>query len=246
MKFIDNFSETHLLFSEPIDCVFYGDENQTILLASFQIKLPTIRDMYFNSNVMFVLTLLKYTIKDLNEQMKLSTPAQSHLDLFIQLSQLSAITPSLVNSIYKIREGLKILCPELTLTDNNILIKNRVIDDCIFERMRHIWLISIDAKAFSKTYQYMSPEQRVMEEKIQYIKNKNKNKNNKSEDGFEKIYMILTYEFHYTRNEILEMTMYAVKTILKYTSKSINYKLTLIAKANGNTKKVKFITDKGD
>jgi hypothetical protein len=90
----------------------------------------------------------------------------------------------------------------------------------------------------------MSPEQRAYEEKIQAIKNKGKSQNKST--NFEKIYMILTYEFGYRRDEILSMTMHTVNTIIKYTSKSINYKLTLAAKAYGNTKKVKFITDQGD
>ena len=57
--------------------------------------------------------------------------------------------------------------------------------------------------------------------------------------------MILTYEFGYKPEEILNMTQYAINMILGYTNKSIQYKATLIAAGNGNTKKIKFITDKG-
>jgi hypothetical protein len=107
--------------------------------------------------------------------------------------------------------------------------------------MKEIWLVSIGAKTYSNLSTYMTPEQRAIEEKIQAIKNKGEKE--KSNDSFEKIYIILTYEFNYTREEILKMTMYAVQRILKYTSKSINYKLTLLAKAAGNTKKIQFIAD---
>ena len=133
----------------------------------------------------------------------------------------------------------------LIIKDCTLYIQGAEVNDELFERMRDIWLIAIGNKTYSKAYQYMTPEQRAMEEKIQAIKSRGKS-NQGSSTSFEKFYMILTYEFGYTREEILKMTMHAVNVIIKYTSKSINYKLTLAAKAYGNTKKVKFITDQGD
>ena len=239
----DNFSEVHLLFSEPIECNLYKDEKANILLSNFKINLPTVKDLYFNSNVMFVLSILKQTIEDLNNYLKINIKFTSHLHFIQTLIVFKMKEQSIASIIHKIIQGLSYLCPEIHLENDTLKIKDRIIDDQIFERMRDIWLISIDARPFSNVYQYMSPEQRALEEKIQSIKNKGKNN---KEDSFEKIYMILTYEFNYSRKDILNMTMYAVKTILKYTSKSINYKLTLIAKAFGNTKKIKFITDKGE
>lgn len=56
--------------------------------------------------------------------------------------------------------------------------------------------------------------------------------------------MTLTYEFGYTIDEILHMNMYLINTILSYVSRSINYKVSLIAAGNGLTKKVKYITKK--
>ena len=240
----DNFSEVHLLFSEPVNCALYKDEKESILLARFIVKLPTIRDLYFNTDVMFTLSILKQTIADLNKHFNLNFEFTSHLHFIQSLITFKEQNIAIANCVSQIVLGLQFLCSDINISQNQLTIKNREVNDQIFERLRDMWLISIDAKTFSKAYQYMSPEERKLEEKIQSIKNKGKNKNDNN--SFEKIYITLTYEFNYSRNEILEMTMYAIKTILKYTSKSINYKLTLMAKAYGNTKKVRFITDKGE
>lgn len=240
----DNFSEMHLLFSEPVQCTLYTDSTMNILLTNFMVKVPTVKDLYFNPNVMFILGLIKKTVPELIKDFKLFQNVSSHLDFIHMLSKLKNQTPSIVNYLYKIIKGLQFLCEDIVLDGDQLFINKRPITDEIFERLRYIWMTSIDAKSFSKMYQYMTPEERAIEDKIQAIKNKGKNQQNN--DSFEKIYITLTYEFNYTREQILNMTMYAVKTILKYTSKSINYKLTLLAKAYGNTKKVRFITDKGE
>lgn len=244
MFLFDNFSETHLLFSEPVECVLYANEQKTILLATFVVKLPTVRELYFNNNVAALLSLLKFTIPELQSKFKLTQDINSHLEFINFLFSLKDKVENLQSLLYNILNGLQFLCPDCTIQENKLYIKNREIDDKIFERLRDIWLTSIDVRTFSNNYKYMSPEERALEEKIQAIKNQRKN--NKGSSSFEQFYIILTYEFGYSRDDILNMTMYAVKTILKYTSKSINYKLTLLAKANGNAKKVKFITDKGD
>lgn len=238
----DNFSEMHLLFSEPVACNLYMDQTQTVLLAKFQIVLPTVADLYFNTNVMFMLGILKKTTQELKDMLKINTETLSHLD-FINFIQKAAQRPetNLTSFLNKIIEGFTFLCPSAEFKDDKIFVKGRECTDELFERMKEMWLVSIGAKSYSNISSYMTPEQRALEEKIQAIKNRGKK--DKGSDSFEKIYIILTYEFNYTRAEILKMTMYAVQRILKYTSKSINYKLTLMAKANGNAKKIQFITD---
>jgi hypothetical protein len=86
---------------------------------------------------------------------------------------------------------------------------------------------------------------REMQEKINRIKNNNKPIKGMDGGNFNDSFMILTYEFGYKPIEIYNMTQYTINLILGHTNKSIKYKLSLIAAGNGNTKKVKFITDKG-
>jgi hypothetical protein len=240
----DNFSETHLLFSEPVKITLYEDESRSILLGCCFIHLPTVRDVNFDEDLMFLLSILNKTIKELKDELSLGLDFHSHLELFSALAAVQSHIPVIAGFMYRVREGFKIICPDISLIET-VTICDRPMTDELFERIRDMVLVSAGIKSHANNYKYMSPEQRAMEEKIQAIKNKGKKQDN-TPQSFEKTYMVLTYEFGYTREEILNMTMYAVKTILKYTSKSINYKLTLMAKAYGNTKKVKFITDKGD
>lgn len=243
MKIQDNFSDTHLLFSAPVNFTICDDEN-AIILAKFKLKLPTVADLYFNECIGACLSLLRLTPAELSEHFKVGQKFTSHLDFLYQLLVLSMHSSTLAIAWSRLFDGIKELCPDLHISENILYIQGAELTDELLERLRTIWLIAAGNKTYSNAYQYMSPEQRAYEEKIQAIKNKGKSRNESL--NFEKIYMILTYEFGYSREEILKMTMYAVNVIIKYTSKSINYKLTLAAKAYGNTKKLKFITDQGD
>jgi hypothetical protein len=248
MKIQNNFSEVHLLFSEPVEYSIYDEIKINILLAKFKIKLPTVRDLYFNSDLGFFLSFIKKTITDIKKQYNLEkAPIDSHVDFLNFLLASKNMNPTTGMVFNKMYKGFKFLCPEINYNDSNYMLSEICLNDELFENMKHIWLISIDSEPFSLNSQYIPVEQRKLEEKIRSIKNGGKNsKQTGGSKEFEKIYMTLTYEFGCSREDILNMTMYTVKTILKYTSKSINYKLTLAAKAYGNTKKVKFITDKGE
>lgn len=246
MKITNNFSDASLLFNEPVSYTLYTDDDKAIL-AHFDILLPTVRDLHFNDAVGALLGILRQSVAELNNKMHLPTPLDSHIDFINQLKDISKISPETAIVFSKIVKGLNTLCPSCSLIDDQIKIKNLILTDELLESFRNIWLMATGNKAFSMAYKYLTPQERAIEEKIQAIKNQGKNiKGQENDNGFEKAYIILTYEFGYSKDEILNMTMHTVKRILKYTSKSINYKLTLVAKANGNTKKVKFITDKGD
>lgn len=239
----NNFSDTHLLFSEPVSFTIYNDES-SIILAKFKIILPTIRDLYFNEDVASLLHLLGKSISELKEELKVQVDFSSHLELLQHMIMFSSASSGIALLLTKIIQGLQYLCPGVILKDGVLKIYSIEFTDELLESFRHIWLIAIGNKIYNTAYNYMSPEQRLLEEKIQAIKNKGKN--NQKSASFEKMYMILTYEFGYKREEILSMTMHTARMIMKYTSKSINYKLTLAAKAYGNTKKVKFITEQGE
>ena len=91
----------------------------------------------------------------------------------------------------------------------------------------------------------MTPEMRAMQEKINRIRKQGKSNSalQKNED-YENTYMTLSYEFGYSQEQILSMTMYQVNKMLQYAGKSIQYKVSLIGAGNGLTKKVKFITER--
>lgn len=244
MKVQDNFSEMHLFFSEPVTFKGFHDTRKDLVLAEFTINLPTVRDLYFKQNVGLFLGLIKKTVLELKKGYENIITCNSHLEFLNAILTLSETVTQLKPICTQIIQGLQYLCPSIAFEEQRLVIQKQIVEDELFERMKHIWLVAIGAENYSEAIKYMTPEQRMLEEKVRAIKNSGKNRSDAK--SFEKIYIILTYEFGYSREEILEMTMYMVKTILKYTGKSINYKLTLLAKAYGNTKKVKFIANEGD
>ena len=91
----------------------------------------------------------------------------------------------------------------------------------------------------------MTPEMRAMQEKINRIRKQGKSNSALQRNGdYENTYMTLSYEFGYSQEQILSMTMYQVNKMLQYAGKSIQYKVSLIGAGNGLTKKVKFITER--
>jgi hypothetical protein len=142
-----------------------------------------------------------------------------------------------------VADALKLLDLNVDFTSGGIIINNHVATDELMTRIFRIILISLALKKQSDFID--DPQMRALQAKIDRIKRKNQPTGEAGEHNFQQAFMVLTYEFGYKPDEILNMTQYAINTILSYTNKSIQYKLTLIAAGNGNTKKIKFITDKG-
>ena len=149
-------------------------------------------------------------------------------------------------SLYKetLSCALKQLIPQIEL-DSFPNINGIQIDDELFESFSNLWLVSAGLKKITELNNYMTPEMRAMQEKINRIRKQGKNNSalQKNED-YENTYMTLSYEFGYSQEQILSMTMYQVNKMLQYTGKSIQYKVSLIGAGNGLTKKVKFITER--
>ena len=100
-------------------------------------------------------------------------------------------------------------------------------------------------KRINELNTYMTPEMREMQRRINRIRKQGKN--NSATQGnadYENTYITLSYEFGYSQEQILSMTMYQVNKMLQYAGKSIQYKVSLIGAGNGLTKKVKFITER--
>ena len=228
MKFIDNFSENHLIFNKPVHFTIFKDEERSIILADFYIKLISMEQLYFNEFVATFINMIRKTSGELKEQLKMTTSEITHLLAIEYLFIIKEHLPSAINLTHNLIDGIKFLCPDIEIKDGQLYIQDLLITDELFERFRNIWLISAGLQNYSQTSKYMSPEQRALEERIQAIKNKGK-KQDGGDNSFEKSYMVLTYEFGYSPEQILTMTPYMIKTILKYTSRSINYKLTLSA-----------------
>lgn len=246
MYFTDNFNENSMLFAQPVFFEVYNDENKLVPLHSFMLRLPTFKDVYFNIKIMHLMGFLQTPISELKKQFEsFLSNFNSHYELLLKATILHNKT--LVLFLNGIAEGFYELGVNIQfgseLNPGNITIDDWIIGEQIFERLRQICLI---AAALKKKSDFINdPQMQAMQERIDRIKNKNKAVKSMEKGDFKESFMILTYEFNYKPDEILNMTPYAITTILGYTSGSIRYKISVVAAGNGLTKKVKFITDKG-
>ena len=244
MTFKDNFTETHLLFAEPVHFTIYESEKDIIPSWEFYLQVPTFGHFYFNDNFRNFVGLINAPISNLQQQFAIIQGFKTHYEL---LDGLILMQNKHTNRY------LDMVCTAISSLGINFEIKgegwrkmyinDNLINDKIFERICAIILISLALKKQSDFID--DPVMREMQEKINRIKQNNKAIKGADNGNFHDAFMILTYEFGYKPTEIYNMTQYAINLILGYTNKSIRYKLSLIAAGNGNTKKVKFITDKG-
>ena len=244
MTFKDNFTETHLLFAEPVHFIIYSDDDNKLPLWDFYLEVPTFGKFYFNDNFRNFVGLINAPISNLQQQFSIIQGFKTHYQL---LEGLILIQNKYTNRyLDNMCEAISLLGVKFELKGNGykqMCINDHAIDEKLFERICAIILISLALKKQSDFVD--DPKMREMQEKINRIKNNNKAIKGADGGNFHDAFMILTYEFGYKPTEIYNMTQYAINLILGYTNKSINYKLSLIAAGNGNTKKVRFITDKG-
>ena len=241
MKFKDNFSETHMLFNQPVTFTIYADNIN--VLTTFTMKLPTFQMFYFEDVMRQFISLIHAPIEDLQKQFVMINNFESHYQLINCLILLQNAQVDTYLRVIKDAMELLNLMVEFDSSTGDIYINGIKSTEELVTRIFRIILISLALKKQSDFID--DPQMKAYQDKIDRIKRKNKPIKGAETGDFQQAYMILTYEFGYKPEEILNMTQYAINTILSYTNKSITYKLTLIAAANGNTKKVKFITDKG-
>lgn len=241
MQFKDNFSETHMLFNQPVTFTIMDDNR--IVTHTFKMNLPTFKMFYFEDSMRQFVSLIHAPIEDLREQFVVIQNFSSHYQLIMCLIILQNKRLNTYLNIIQQALGMLGLCITYDISTGAILINGMCANEELITRIFRIILISLALK--KQTDFIDDPQLKAYQDKIDRIKQKNKSVKGAESGDFQQAYMILTYEFGYTQEQILNMTQYAINTILGYTNKSIAYKLTLIAAGNGNTKKVKFITDKG-
>ena len=239
MEFKDNFTTTNLLFAQPVTFNIYTDkEHMLIPVGTFQMQIPTYKMLTFNEDFKHFVGLINTPLSDLQKQFEQLATFSSLYGLFLHFGVL----PNKYSTFYfqLAQKALLALDVDLQIHKGSLIINNIIIDEQLFTRITRIILL---ATALKKQSDFVDdPRLQEYQDKINRIKNKNQSK---VVSNFEQSFMILTYEFNYKPEEVLNMTPYLINTILSYTGKSIRYKTTLIAAGNGNTKKVKFITDKG-
>ena len=244
MKFIDNFSDTHLLFGSDVDFVLLPDNKDlnSLEVQYTKLCLPKFKHCYLDYKFQNFLGILL-------------TPYEQTMKHIIKLSGVNSlyslcsgvILTASFNRYYAdiITYGMQTILPDFNIQNGSMYIVNKEITQELFDRVINLVLVATEHKKLHE-FVIKDPALQAMEDKIARIKKQNNNNNNKNalDSSFAQSYVILNYEFGYTPEQILNMTMYAITMILKYTSKSINYKVSLIGAGNGLTKKIHFITEK--
>ena len=244
MIFKDNFTETHLLFAEPVHFTIYENEKDWVPIGEFYLQVPTFGTFYFNDNFRNFVGLINAPISNLQQQFPIIQGFKTHYELLDGLILMqNKHTNRYLDTVCAAISSLGVTFEIKGEGWRKMYINDYQIDGKVFDRICAIILISLALKKQSDFVD--DPIMREMQEKINRIKNNNKPIKGMDGGNFNDAFMILTYEFGYKPMEIYNMTQYAINLILGHTNKSIKYKLSLIAAGNGNTKKVKFITDKG-
>lgn len=233
MKITHNLSDNHLLFGQDVDFIIDG--------RIIPMHLPKLRHCFFNFSFQHFIFLLNAPLKELTQKIPFVQNIETLFDflsiiILYKDAGMQLYYNSLINS-------LNILFDNVHIHQGQIIISEIKLNKEWFDLIQDIVLVAIQHK---KLHQIINndPTIQALEDKINKIKKQNKNKSSNG-DSLEELYMILTYEFGYSKEEILNMTMYAVTKITKYTSASINYKVSLIGAGNGLSKKIHFITKKG-
>lgn len=243
MEFKDNFSEHHLLFAQPVEFILYKTNifNPT---TTFVMDLPTYKTLYFNQGFKQFLGMINTPIEDLQKQFDSLIQFNTLYELFMQLVKLD--NDAAHKYVQTFIDGLIILKVPITFDCSGFYINQAWVSEKLFNRFCNIILVSTALKKQSDIID--DPELAAYQAKIDRIKRQGRQVTGDGvteERNLHKMFIILTYEFGYKPEEILNMTQYTINLILSYTNGSINYKLSLIAAGNGNTKKIKFIAEKG-
>jgi hypothetical protein len=235
--FTHNFTTNHLLFNQPVQYTLTHDDGT---ITNFELFLPTFRDCTFDPHVGTLLYLLNTPLATLNEKMHIDPPCQTLVGLITKLIDYGQTVQgfqyilSTIQKFIPVIEYRSLLC-----------IDGRPITTDLFQSFADVILVAVDYKKPSDLN--MPPQMRAALDRVNAIKARsaaNANNNSASNNDFLTSYMILTHEFNYTPEQILNMTIYAIRNILSYTGASISYKVSLIGAGNGLSKKIKFFADK--
>lgn len=239
MKFQDNFSETNLIFSQDVEFILY-DENNANEIECFCVHFPTFKNCYFDYKFQFFLHIINSPLENITKNLKNIDTITTKYSLFKNILAFPDANEFYYKIIYY---ALHLIIPQgLYIDKMQWKICGYDFSQELFNRIIDLILVATEHKQLHEL-NIIDPKMREMQERINKIKKTGQNI--QSEHSFINSYMILTYEFNYTPEQILNMTMYCMNQILKYTSKSINYKISLIGAGNGLSKKVHFITEKG-
>lgn len=241
MKFKPLINRQSLLLGLPIEVQVTHDAGAENRITYLKVQQPTLRILYGDSRFNTFTGILDGKLATLQLNFPLVEDLENAYSLLWSLAQTQSHESRFLLDVFKHGFGCLGLRFEPYL--DFFTLEGILLTEEYFTAIKNVILISVGITEIETLNE--TPQEREARLKIEAIRKKDKNK--QDGDGYaniEKNFMVLQYEFGMSREEILDLTPFAQKTILSYTSAAVSYKASLIAFANGGAKKIKFITDK--
>lgn len=230
MFITNNLDEDRLLFNQPITLQVWQDETKSFLLTSIELKPLNFRNWRFNNVVTLFMRI--YTMDE--------DEYREHFNMFDKITNsfqfyyfsLKCYRTFLEDYIQNFIDFFNLLGINLEIEDNTYFINGIQLEYNLYEEIMNCVKISsclTTGLATIKDKKYIE-----LEKKINKIK---KNSKTNIENNFEQSFIILSYEYNLKPEEILDMNIYQIKTLLSYSGAITNYKISLIATGNGLSKK---------
>lgn len=242
MEWRTNLSNDLMMLNLPITFTAY-EENS--VKNNFTMRIPTVIEVYGNHNLQLFSSLLHSDIDKLQKQFPIVKDLATHFQLMRILIVYSKIggqiyLDSFINSMKALGVNIKIEKTDFYIVNNN----NEILIDYPLFKLIQDTLLTIMGLQKVDNYSYVDPRYAELKTKINKIKKEGSptinNQSNLSES-----FVVLTYEFGFTIDEIKNMNVYQMNTYMSYVNKSIQYKVSVVGAGNGLTKKIKYITHKG-
>ena len=144
MEFKDNFSETHMLFNQPVTFTIYADNRD--ILTTFQMKLPTFQMFYFEECMRQFVSLIHTPITDLQEQFVMINNFESHYQLLTCLILLQNPRVNKYLDIVRNAMALLGLTVEYVASVGSININGIQVTEELLTRIFRIVLIALALK----------------------------------------------------------------------------------------------------
>lgn len=213
----------------------------------FDIRVPTIRDLYTNDSM----NLIRHFLTCPRSQLEQFNPLQSkdELDSYhIILTTIFELAPYAEYRAYatKFREGLQRLIPGLKFNNDNhtmTINENVVLNTDICNYIGYILKLSCGEKvevpfaAKTAREQKFYSAQRGVEDRIAALRRKNGN-SDKTQNSLLKSFLFIEYAFpSYSHDYLLDQTMAQIRWLQQYAAASVSYKVSEKTFAAGNMKK---------
>ena len=244
MEWKTNLSNDLMMLNAPV--LFTGVEEGEIV-KQFTMRIPTVLEVYTNSNLQLFSSLLHADIQKLEQQFPIVENLSTHFQLIKILVAYEKLgTKQYVDAFVK---SLKLLGIDIRIDGTDFYLGAEQKEEWIeieFNLFKLIQNTLLTTMGLQKVDNYVSidPRYAKLKNKIDRIRKEGQAKV-ASNNNLSETFVVMNYEFGFKPDEVCKLNVYQLNTFMSYVNKSIQYRISSIATGNGLSKKVKYITHKG-